>query len=90
MRMRTFLGGLVGLGLAAGLGACTSGDREWMKVGQSYTVQEFRRDFAACTKNGQLDEVCMRDRGWVDVSPKAEKANKKPEPDYRNVPSGRY
>jgi hypothetical protein len=87
MRMRTVL---IGLGLAATLGACSSGNREWMKVGQPYTVEEFRRDFAACTKDGQLDETCMRGRGWVDVNPKVDKPEKKTEPDTRNVPARRY
>ena len=52
------------------LAGCGSSDdtREWMKVNQSYTVQEFRRDHAECSKSGKLDEVCMRERGWVDVS----------------------
>jgi hypothetical protein len=51
------------------LAACASDDnREWMKVNQAYTVPEFRRDHAECSKSGKLDEACMRERGWVDVS----------------------
>ena len=60
---------------AAGLvAACASTDqRDWMKVNEQYTVAEFRRDHAACTKNGKLDDACMRSRGWVDVSRQADK-----------------
>jgi hypothetical protein len=86
MRISVFL---AVLGLAVALGACSSGSKEWMKVGQPYTVEEFRRDHAACTKAGQLDETCMRDRGWIDVSPKSEKADKKDDID-RNLPQRRY
>ena len=50
--------------------ACGSAadDREWMKVNERYTIQDFRRDHAECTRSGKLDDVCMRNRGWVDVS----------------------
>lgn len=70
---------LLGVVLSVPLAGCAGETREWMKVGQSYTVQEFRRDHAECTRNDKLDEVCMRSRGWVDVNPKAEKAEKAPE-----------
>ncbi len=49
-----------------------------MKVGKPYTVEEFRRDYADCSKSGTLDDDCMRSRGWVDMAvPKSEKP---PEP----------
>jgi hypothetical protein len=56
--------------LALALAACSSADdsREWMKVNERYTVQDFRRDHAECSRSGKLDDVCMRNRGWVDVS----------------------
>jgi hypothetical protein len=51
------------------LGACSSGpERQWYKPGRSYTVADFQRDEADCTKDGRFDEQCMRDRGWVAVS----------------------
>jgi hypothetical protein len=50
------------------LGACDSTEKEWMKIGQRYTTEEFRRDHAACSKGSRLDEACMRGRGWVDVN----------------------
>ena len=40
----------------------------WQKIGQQYTLDEFRRDTAQCTQAKKLDFDCMRARGWVDVS----------------------
>jgi hypothetical protein len=49
--------------------ACSSEpDRQWMKAGP-YTVEEFQRDTAACTKKGNLDAECMQSRGWIAVQP---------------------
>ena len=59
------------LALAIGtLVACASptDDREWMKVNEKYSGDDFRRDVKACSKAGVLDDTCMRARGWVDVS----------------------
>ena len=65
MFTRAWLLGFAAAGLLAG---CTSvDDREWMKVNERYTVDEFRRDHAACSRDGKLDDACMRSRGWVDV-----------------------
>jgi hypothetical protein len=50
-------------------GGCASDDRQWMKLTEKYTTEEFRRDHAACTKGGKLDDACMRGRGWVAVNP---------------------
>jgi hypothetical protein len=58
--------------------ACAPDRREWMKLNEKYTTEDFRRDHAACSKGGQLDEACMRSRGWVDVS--ASKTEKPPDP----------
>ena len=58
---------LVAIGIAAS--ACSlAPDKQWLKPGQNYTVAEFRRDEAACTKDRRLDEECMRQRGWVALS----------------------
>jgi hypothetical protein len=78
---------LLGLGLPLVVG-CADPDREWMKVNQSYTAEEFRRDLAACSRGGQLDEACMRTRGWVSVKPGKEGTAKpsetpSPRPTYR-------
>jgi hypothetical protein len=50
--------------------ACESAidNREWMKINEKYTGEDFRRDVKACSKSGNLDGGCMRSRGWVDVS----------------------
>ena len=51
------------------IAGCASDDRQWMKLDQKYTTEEFRRDHAACTRDGKLDDACMRSRGWVAVNP---------------------
>ena len=64
---------LTGLGLAVVVAGCASDDREWMKIGEKYTTEEFRRDYAECSKGSDLDEECMKRRGWVAVTtPKQE------------------
>lgn len=77
---------LIVMGAVLELAGCgTTPRREWMKVGQSYTVEEFRRDYANCSKDGTLNEDCLRSRGWVDVAPKPEKPVT-PEPPPRTGP----
>jgi hypothetical protein len=62
------------MGAVLGLAGCAVQERrEWMKVGQPYSVEEFRRDHAECSTNDTLNEDCLRKRGWVDVAPKPEK-----------------
>jgi hypothetical protein len=63
-------GGVVLLGIAATLGGCAGDDREWMKLNEKYTTEEFRRDLKSCTRKGdKVDEACMKRLGWVSVSP---------------------
>jgi hypothetical protein len=51
------------------LNACaTETEKQWYKPGANYTMAEFHRDEAACTKNKVLDEECMKERGWVALS----------------------
>ena len=51
------------------LNACSSEpEKQWYKPGRNYTVAEFQRDEAECTKNKVLDEACMTERGWVALS----------------------
>ncbi len=78
---------LSGLGLAVILAGCGGFDeREWMKVDQKYTTEEFRRDYRECSKGGTLDDECMKSRGWVAVTPpKAEPKG----PDPLAQPAGR-
>jgi hypothetical protein len=68
--MRAFL--LCGAALVL-LTACGSGDKQWYKPNVEYTVAEFQRDRAACEKGRQLDEECLRQRGWVSLSSDKEK-----------------
>lgn len=49
--------------------ACSSDERQWLKLNQKYSTEDFRRDHAACSKGGTLDDACMRSRGWVAVNP---------------------
>ncbi|HEY3066959.1 MAG TPA: hypothetical protein VGL09_14290 [Methylomirabilota bacterium] len=67
--------------------ATERGGRQWMKVNQSYTTEEFRRDHAACTTNKGLDDACMRNRGWVDVSPSKDEKVTPTDPDARRPAS---
>lgn len=80
--MRNLKAPLVLVVLAAVLAGCAV-DKQWMKVGESYTTAEFRRDYAECSKSktGELDEDCMRAKGWVEMSPtKADRAANAPPP----------
>jgi hypothetical protein len=67
--MSRTIGQIVTLVALLVLAGCASDEREWMKLNQKYTVEEFRRDHAACSKTGKLDDACMRGRGWVAVNP---------------------
>ena len=54
---------------ALSLCACSSeSEKQWYKPGRNYTVADFQRDQAECTKGKVLDEDCMKDRGWVAIS----------------------
>ena len=67
--MRAFLLCCVVLALTA----CGSSEKQWYKPNTEYTVAEFQRDRAACEKNGQIDEECLRQRGWVSLTPDKDK-----------------
>jgi len=56
------------------LAACGSSEKQWYKPNAEYTVDEFKRDRAACEKSGQVDEDCLRQRGWLSLTPDKEKA----------------
>jgi hypothetical protein len=68
--MRAFLLCCAVLGLLA---ACGSREKQWYKPNAEYTVAEFQRDRTACEKNGQIDEECLRKRGWVSLTPDKDK-----------------
>ena len=82
--------------VAAATGGCSlEPDRQWYKPGASYTVADFERDHAACTRNRQLDEACLKQRGWVplsgDATPGRAKTIEERELERRGArPSGRY
>jgi len=79
---------LLVLGLSAALVGCASAEREWLKPDQPYTAEEFRRDIAACSPGGKVDEACMKSRGWISVSPP--KPDKTPQPTPSRATSPRY
>ena len=86
--MRIRIGVLVMLA-ALGMVACSASDtREWMKVNQRYTKEEFVRDHKECSRDGRPDEACMRQRGWVPVSPS--KSEPVTNPDQAPRGRGRY
>ena len=71
---------LIGLAVIAVVGCSALDDREWMKTTERYTTQEFQRDHRECSKRGDLDEACMRQRGWVPVNPTKSEAQKSMDP----------
>ena len=85
---------LLSVTFALALAGCSSGDdRQWMKLDQKYTTEEFRRDHAACTRDGKLDDACMRSRGWVAVNPMGKPEGTKTDPNASPLgpnPRGRY
>jgi hypothetical protein len=83
MRHTLMLGAL---GIAIAASGCGPEEREWMKLDQKYTTAEFRRDLAACTIKGTLDEECMKKRGWVSVAPPKSEPKKE---DPLSQPPGR-
>jgi hypothetical protein len=79
---------LIALAIALAVGGCASEEKEWMKIGSSYTMAEFRRDYDACSKGVTLDENCMRSRGWVAVSPGKSDKPVVEQPQRQGTPTG--
>lgn len=50
------------------VGCSSERDRQWYKPGANYTVAEFTRDREECTRNRELDEQCMKQKGWVPLT----------------------
>jgi hypothetical protein len=50
------------------VGCSTERERQWYKPGVNYTIAEFTRDRDECTKNRELDEQCMKQKGWVPLT----------------------
>jgi len=59
---------VVVLALALPLTACGGSEKQWYKPNSNYTVAEFEQDRHACTRNRELDESCLRGRGWISLS----------------------
>jgi hypothetical protein len=57
--------------LAAACGSAV--EKQWYKPTGEYTVADFKRDRAACEKDGKLDESCLRERGWLPLTLDKEK-----------------
>ena len=87
-RQRVVLGLLVA---APALAGCVTDEREWMKLNEHYTTEDFTRDRKVCTRDGKIDDACMRGRGWVAVNP-GTKAEAPRDPHARDLlpPAGRY
>jgi hypothetical protein len=79
---------LIALSLLGLAGCSASDDREWMKVDKRYTKEEFQRDYKECSRKGDLDDACMRQRGWIPMSPTKEEPVRSTDPLQRQ-PSGR-
>jgi len=82
---------LAALTLGALLGGCVTDDREWMKLDGRYTTADFRRDRKQCMKkDGNIDDLCMQNLGWVAVNPGGKQEVAK-DPHARDLmpPSGR-
>lgn len=55
--------------VALPLAACSlDPEKQWYKPSGTYTSADFDRDTKACTKNRELDETCLKQRGWVPLS----------------------
>jgi hypothetical protein len=88
--MRWMIGPTLTLASLLAAAGCATDERQWMKLNAKYTTEEFRRDHAACTKRGKLNDACMRDHGWVAVNPTIQ-AEKPRDPYQREIgaPYGR-
>lgn len=69
--MRSVMRALLVVLIAGTLAACASAEKQWTKPGADYTVAEFQRDRAACEKDGKVDDDCLKQRGWVPLTPDA-------------------
>ena len=56
------------LAAVVSLAGCATETKDWMKLNEKYTTEDFRRDLKTCTKNDQVDDACMQNLGWVSVS----------------------
>ena len=87
--MRIPLGPVLTVAAVLAVAACASDDRQWLKLNEKYTTEEFQRDHVACSKGGKLDDACMRSRGWVAVNPSGKPEVKDPRAQELGPPSQR-
>jgi hypothetical protein len=79
---------LLGLGALSLTGCSAHDEREWMKVDRRYSNEDLQRDYRDCSRRGDLDDACMRQRGWIPMSPTKEEPPRSLDPLQRQ-PSGR-
>lgn len=87
--MRTLLRPVLTAAALLAAAGCASDERQWLKLNEKYTTEEFRRDHAACSRGGKLDDTCMRSRGWVAVNPSGKAEVKDPRAQELGPPSQR-
>jgi len=87
--MRRYLGPILTVAALLSLVGCSADERQWLKLNEKYTTEEFQRDHATCSKGGKLDDACMRGKGWVAVNPSAKAEVKDPKADVLGPPSQR-
>jgi hypothetical protein len=87
--MPTWIALLLVLSTLSLTGCGAHDDREWMKVDRRYTKEELQRDYKDCSRKGDLDDACMRQRGWIPMTPTKEEAPKAMDPLQRGG-RGRY
>ncbi len=81
---------LLGLGALFLTGCGSLDDREWMKVDRRYSKEDLQRDYRDCSRKGDLDDSCMRQRGWIPMNPTKEDTQTKPMDPLRPQGGRRY
>ena len=87
--MRRHLGPILTVATLLAMAGCSADERQWLKLNEKYTTEEFRRDHATCSKSGKLDDACMRGKGWVAVNPSGKAEVRDPRADVLGPPSQR-
>jgi hypothetical protein len=87
--MRPSLGSVLTVAALLAAAGCASDERQWLKLNEKYTTEEFQRDHAVCSRGGKLDDACMRSRGWVAVNPSGKPEVKDPRAQELGPPSQR-
>lgn len=76
------------------LAACSlsaDSDKQWYKPNVDYTAADFERDRLACTdKKKNLDEECLKQRGWASLGGDIGPSVKPPDPTKSPAAKGKY